>query len=351
MKAQRNDQLFTRRIFLEGGLVAAGGVILSACSSSTSSAPPATGGTTSETPAASAFPVTVEHARGSTVIEAAPERVIALGYSDQDPILALGVVPVGLREWLALYPDEVAPWQEATLGGATPEVLGWPIPFEQIAGLQPDLIIAVYEGLTDEQYARLSRIAPTVAHDPDYTEYGTPWEEMHRTVGQALGQSDQMEALITGIEEQLATLAGEHPEFQGKTGLILAGGFGDEKQFTIYTANDPRPELLAALGLEIPPAVEAEQSDSYYDFFSIERLALLDEADVVVWLPYAEGEVQYVLDDPIYQQLNIVKEGRDIVAPLDVGASLSFASVISIPFALEQLVPALSAAIDGDPAT
>jgi iron complex transport system substrate-binding protein len=339
----------TRRRFLLNSLAAAasGSVLLNACSDDGET--PVTGETASPE---SAFPVTIEHARGSTVIETAPTNAVSLGYSDQDPMLALGVVPVGIRVWLELFPNEIAPWQEPALGGATPTTLGFPIPFEQVAALQPDLIVAVYEAVNEQQYARLSRLAPTVAHDPDFVDYGTPWEAMHRVVAQALGRSEEMEDMISDVEAQLATLAEEHPEFEGKTGLVLSSGFGDESQFGVYGGEDPRVRILSSLGLETPPAVEAElDKESFFTWFSIERLSLLDEADVLLWLPYAERELDYISDNPIYQGLDVVQAGGDIIAPFDVGAALSFASVLSIPYALERLVPALSAAVDGDPAT
>jgi iron complex transport system substrate-binding protein len=49
---------------------------------------PATGQT-----AAAAFPVSVEHKFGTTRIESEPERVVTVGYTDQDPVLALGRRP------------------------------------------------------------------------------------------------------------------------------------------------------------------------------------------------------------------------------------------------------------------
>src|SRR4051794_2647895 len=45
----------------------------------------------------SAFPVTIEHAYGETEIPEQPQRVVSLGYTEQDAIPALGVVPVGVR--------------------------------------------------------------------------------------------------------------------------------------------------------------------------------------------------------------------------------------------------------------
>src|SRR5687768_3764416 len=43
---------------------------------------------------ASAFPVTIKHAHGETTVATAPTRVATLGWSDQDAVLSLGVVPV-----------------------------------------------------------------------------------------------------------------------------------------------------------------------------------------------------------------------------------------------------------------
>ena len=83
-------------------------------------------GPAEETPAASgggAFPVTVQHALGSTVIPAAPRRVVSLGYTDQDAILALGVVPVAIREFTGNRPAATWPWASDRLQGQEPQVL------------------------------------------------------------------------------------------------------------------------------------------------------------------------------------------------------------------------------------
>lgn len=41
------------------------------------------------------FPVTVEHAFGETTIEADPQRVVTIGWTDHEVMAALGEVPVG----------------------------------------------------------------------------------------------------------------------------------------------------------------------------------------------------------------------------------------------------------------
>ena len=131
-----------------------------------------------------AFPVTIEHKFGETTIDAEPERVVSIGYNEHDFLLALGVVPVALRDWYGEQPNSVWPWAQDELGDATPEVLpSTDLNFEQIAALDPDLIVGVWSGMTAEDYELLSAIAPTVAQPENYDDYGTPWQEQTLILG------------------------------------------------------------------------------------------------------------------------------------------------------------------------
>ncbi|MEZ5252074.1 MAG: ABC transporter substrate-binding protein [Ilumatobacteraceae bacterium] len=122
-----------------------------------------------------AFPVTIEHKYGETTIEAEPMRVVSVGFGEHDNLLAIGVVPVAVRDWYGEQPYATWPWAQDELGDATPEVLSsTELNFEQIAALEPDLILGIASGMTDSDYATLSAIAPTVAQPADYVDYGTP---------------------------------------------------------------------------------------------------------------------------------------------------------------------------------
>jgi iron complex transport system substrate-binding protein len=91
------------------GLLAA--ATLTACASDKdSAAAPAASGS-----AGTAFPVSIAHKFGSTTIDKRPERVVTVGWNDQDPVLALGVVPVSTREWFTEYPTY--PWVKQAVGG------------------------------------------------------------------------------------------------------------------------------------------------------------------------------------------------------------------------------------------
>jgi ABC-type Fe3+-hydroxamate transport system substrate-binding protein len=75
-------------------------VVVAACSSGdddTADDTAGDAGSSDGTADSAAFPVTIEHKYGETTIEAAPERVVSVGFADQDPLLALGIVPVAIR--------------------------------------------------------------------------------------------------------------------------------------------------------------------------------------------------------------------------------------------------------------
>src|SRR5215207_8052308 len=100
---------------------------------------------------AAAFPVTIEHKYGASTIDAEPTRVVTVGFADQDALLALGVIPVGIRDWYGDQPNAVWPWATDELGDATPEVLSSSeLNYEQIKALDPDLIVGVTSGMTEQ---------------------------------------------------------------------------------------------------------------------------------------------------------------------------------------------------------
>ena len=68
-------------------------------------------------------PVTITHAFGETTISEPPKRVVSAGFTGQDDLLALGVVPVAVTNWFGDQPFGVWPWAQPKLGNAKPVVL------------------------------------------------------------------------------------------------------------------------------------------------------------------------------------------------------------------------------------
>jgi iron complex transport system substrate-binding protein len=302
---------------------------------------------------AAAQPVKVEHKYGTTVVPEAPERIVTVGLVEQDALLALGTVPVGTTEWIdGDQPGALWPWARERLdelGGELPAVVGdtTAVNLERILALEPDLILALYSGITRADYEQLSRIAPTVAQPAQYVDYGVPWQELTRTVGRAVGKADEAEAVVAEVEARFAAVQAQHPEFVGRAAVVATPYQG----IYLYGPEDLRGRFLRDLGFRLPEGLDAIAEGSFGGNISMERTDLL-EVDAILWLD-ADPE-QEPLNNLLYENLRVHTEGREIF--LDsytdpLGAATSFVTPLSLPFLLDGLVPKLDAAIDGDPAT
>lgn len=225
--------------------------------------------------AADQFPVTIEHALGTTTIEAKPQRVVTWGWSAQDVVIDLGIAPVGMPFYsYGGGEGGVLPWTEEAIaanGMTMPVVLpnAGQLPIEAIAALQPDLILAPYSGLSEEEYAVLSNIAPVVAY-PEKPWF-ISWQDVVQVTGQALGESEKADALIAETQAWLAEETAPYPEMQG---LVFANFVNrNDGQVSVRSAGDPRVELFADLGM-VPagkPDLAAGEPDSYYYLLSYEN--------------------------------------------------------------------------------
>lgn len=291
-----------------------------------------------------AFPVTIEHAQGSTTIDAEPQRVVTLGYTDHEPLLALGVEPVGMAEWWGSGMDESWPWTKDYWKGKTPTYInsGGDFNFEQIASLAPDLILALYADIDTETYKKLTSIAPTVAQSKDYDPYTTPWTDMTVTAGRALGKEPQARQLITDTENAFATARAAHPEFAGQTATIVNL---DTPEGYVFSSHDPRGIFLSSLGFTLPPTVDAFVGDQFGDWLPNERYDILEPVDRLIVMADPEGE-KALAGNTLYQRLPAVKNRNAIVvrytADPPVGAAVSGNTVLSIPYAIDQLTATLS---------
>jgi iron complex transport system substrate-binding protein len=348
MSRPRSARTRLGRRVLGGAVVAVTLALLAACGGSDGVNPAASGSSA----AADAFPVSLENKYGTTTITKVPERVVVVGLTEQDSLLALGVVPVATTKWFAENPGEIFSWAKDKLGSApVPQTLTDTdgIQFEKIAALKPDLIVGMYSGLTKESYDTLSKIAPTIAQSKGTNDFGASWDDVTLTLGKALGKQAEAEKVVADLNARFADVIAKHPNFKGATGLMAMNYEGS----FVYGPQDPRSRLLTSLGFKLPDDLAAVTGDEFGVNISKERTDLLD-TDVLVWLvtDYAKDKAA-VQANPLYAALNVKKEGRDIF--LADGEPLyeatSFNSVLSIPFLLDRLVPEIALALDGDPAT
>jgi len=286
-----------------------------------------------------AFPVTVEHAFGETTIEAQPERIATVAWANHEVPLALGVVPVGMSKatWGDDDGDGVLPWVEDRLdelGADTPVLFDETdgIDFEAVADTQPDVILAAYSGLTQEEYDTLSKIAPVVAY-PDVA-WGTSYEDMIRLNSAAIGRAEEGDRLIEDLEAHVETALAEYPELAASKILFSFLDPADFSQIGFYTSLDTRPGFLTALGLPEPSVVAEESagSDLFYLSVSSEEADRFADVDVFVTYGDPDGDIVAQLQaDPLLAQIPAIADGRIAVlensTPLAASANPSPLSI------------------------
>jgi iron complex transport system substrate-binding protein len=338
--------IFRTRTGIRTGAAALGlGVALLLAGCAGSSAPSAAGGGGS---ASGEFPVTIEHAFGTTTIPEEPARVATWGWASADAVLALGVVPVAIPVQSYGGDDNgVLPWIAEELeeqGAETPTMLaveGEEPPYEQLAEAAPDLILAPYSGVTEEQYELLSEIAPTVAY-PE-TAWSTPWRDVIEIVGDSLGMPDEAERLLQDIDATIAEQAEAHPEFAGKTLAMVADSAGT---FYVYEKTDPRVEFALDLGFESAPAVDelSTGESTFYYTLSYENLDQL-ESDVLVSFAATEEEQQAFLESDAAGVMPQVQSGAvaSLVGP-ELVAAVSPPTALSLTWGIDTFVSELSEA-------
>lgn len=289
----------------------------------------------------------IRHAEGEIFLPDVPRRIVSLGFRAHDSVLALGVTPVAIRHWFGDQPGGLWPWARPLVQGAAPQLLPREISLESVAMLQPELIIGMGGGLTPEQYAALSRVAPVLMQPEGEPAYNTGWDVMVESIGLALGRAGRAAELVAGLRQRFAEMRARHPGWAGRT-ATAAYNFGGETG--VFMPGDSRGQFLAGLGFTPPEALtRLSRARGFYAPLSPEDLSPL-EADLLLWVSSTEP-VPDIANLPLRRFLRAYREGREVVAGPLVAAALSFGSVLSLPYALEALEGEMVLALDGDPAT
>ncbi|PZF80830.1 ABC transporter substrate-binding protein [Jiangella anatolica] len=301
-------------------------VALAACGGDDGDAAPAAGTTDA---------VTVEHQFGTTEITGVPERIVTIDLQWTDVMLAMGVEPVGYSVD-AFMPESGVPWQELPADAeALPLVDGPPI--EQIAALEPDLIVGSYSIADQGVYDQLAAIAPTIAGADELQV--TPWQDLVRTAGEILGEPDRAEEVIEDVDGEVAAVAAALPGLAGKTFSLAQYVVGDS-MYVVADEQDGSSVFFQQLGMTMFPAVrdEGEATGDTRIMVSPERSDLL-RADLLAFLVNG-GDESDLADIAGFDQL----PGTVAVLDYPTIVGLNTPSPLSIPYALEQLRPYLDEA-------
>ncbi|MCR5032383.1 MAG: iron-siderophore ABC transporter substrate-binding protein [Lachnospiraceae bacterium] len=309
-------------------------------------------GETTAEGAESVFPLTIQHGLGEITIEEQPEKVVAIAWGNPDVPLALGVVPVGISEANFGPRDEngLLAWTAQAFDdlGVTPNVFddtdGWD--YEAIADCQPDVILAAYSGLSQEEYDRLSEIAPVVAYPS--IPWTTTWQEETVNDAIALGMEAEGRALVEETEQLIADKLAQYPLLAGKKVAFFWLSEDDLGTFYIYTNNDPRAAFLGDLGFEMPESVKSliTNDQDFSITVSAENADLLNDVDIIITYG-TESLVEAMQADGRFAGVPAVANGAFVL--LDSNDNLAAAStptVLSIPYAIDDYLKTLNDAAE-----
>ncbi|SFT32762.1 iron complex transport system substrate-binding protein [Actinopolyspora lacussalsi subsp. righensis] len=304
---------------------------LSACGQGGSS-----GESTGEATDNAAFPVTVSTKFGEVTVPEKPERVVALGWSDAETALDLGVQPVGVSDWLDFGGNGVGPWAAGEFT-ESPEMLGTnEVDYEKVASLEPDLILNTRSDGSGEKHQTLSKIAPTIAPPADTVPYGTSWRQQLDLVSKALGKPDAGQARIAEVERAFSETLSQHPRLQDKT--VGVGAYYGSNQYGAYLTGDSRVRFMRELGMTNKPEIDELGSGSFYVDISRERLDVLSADLTVVFA--INGSPRQLRQDQLLNRTSAAREDRLVILDdPEVVNAFSSGSASGMEYALQQVAP------------
>lgn len=302
---------------------------------------------------ATVYPITITHAFGETVIEKKPERIATISWGNHDVPLALGVVPVGISKANYGVSDDsgLLPWTKdayIALGVEDPylfdDVDG--LDFEAISDAAPDVILAAYSGITQEEYDLLSQIAPVIAYPT--AAWQTYWRDQILMDAKGMGLETEGKELVTELEALITEKIASYPQLEGKSAAFCYFNPSDLGTFYVYLPADPRAAYLTDLGLVFPESVLelAETSGSFALELSAENIDVLKDVDVLV--AYGNEELLSAMQaDALLSLLPAVSNGA--VALVEDGSNLSASctpSALSIPATIDEYLSIIGKAAD-----
>lgn len=276
--------------------------------------------------------ITVKHVMGETHIDGVPKRIVTLGPQWLDAALALGVTPVGY-----IVPGMSAgtsvPW-EPKLPDSAKQITMTGDYTEQIAALEPDLILGPSFMVDKNTYEKFSKLAPTI--DSLSSAQIDSWQDQVTTLGKVLHKDDEAAKVLADVNGKIDAVAAKHPGLKGKT-FLTCMLTGPSQLMVLADPKDGSAALFERLGLTMPDKIVAEAPTGGRLALSPERLSDLT-ADLLVCgsMPALEAKFKEL---PGYADLPAVRHNG--IAFVDVVAinAINQPTALSVPYVLEKLEP------------
>lgn len=249
---------------------------------------------------------------GAVEIPADPVRIITTHYAATQPLLDLGLAPVGqgVHGGETNVPPALWPFiADVPLITATGD-----LNYELMLELEPDLIIE-FNALGDQRLGQLSAIAPVMMVG-SHGEFRRLWQHRVYRVADAVNRIDRYEELVgelaarqAEIAEQYGHIAAEHP--------IAIWGLWTEGNPSIWPSNSMIGEVLVPAGAVFAAGAEAYLVETGEEtVVSDEDLGTaLGDASILFYTTDLRGTPAPVVENArtqaIYQRLPAIQAGND----------------------------------------
>ena len=289
--------------------------------------------------------VTVDTIAGPTEVTGTPSRIVAFGQQWVDALIEFDVQPVGYvsagsnGDERGLYPwqTEVAD-DSIMLDASAVDQVGGAVPTEQIASLQPDLILV--SGIPSiDPYRGLSDIAPTIFPKAEKVE---TWESQIETLGRVLDREDDASRIIEEGHAVTDDIEQDYPGLDGKTAVLSQFVFDTQQLAVVADPEDGAAQVFGSIGLTVPQSLVDSPDISHGRIvLSPERLDVLT-ADLVVMLP--NGGTREDLEKlPGFSGLPAASGGGVAVVDFATVVGFNTPSKASAEYSLNKIRPQLEA--------
>jgi iron complex transport system substrate-binding protein len=243
---------------------------------------------------------TVKTVKGEVEIPANPKRVITDFYLAD--LLALGIKPLG-----SIQMSLNNPYIKDKVDGI--EDIGTPVSIEKVLSLKPDLIIMQ----SDENYEKLSKIAPTVVIP--YNSEGDFYGEF-RKIADLVGKKDEAEKWIQSFEKKA-----EEARNQLKDKVRQDETFGiyelQEDKLYIFGDNWGRGSQVLYKALKLSPPEKMQElikQGTQYKELSLEALPeyAADNIFITTWSAQGKNDkkLEELKNSAIWKNLDAVKNNQ-----------------------------------------
>ncbi|MBD2360328.1 iron-siderophore ABC transporter substrate-binding protein [Anabaena minutissima FACHB-250] len=241
----------------------------------------------------------VKHLMGETCVPTNPQRIVVLDEASLEIALALGFKPIGASVFFGDVPAYLQKKAQAVVmvgDSGKPNL-------EKILTLKPDVILSV-SNLTQQGslYNQLSQIAPTVTCEL-WNGKIVRWQECFQSFAEALGKSSEADIVVNDYQQRVTKLQQALGDSLQTTEVSLVRIYADRIRLR-GEGQHICSMVIQDVGLPRSP-IQKEGID-----MSIESIEYAD-GDVIFLQQHPQADnYQYILNHPLWLQLNAVKLGK-----------------------------------------